>query len=316
MSFSIDIQPLFDFKRIRITNQGINAHIDIISKGGLLNSWVSPNPHEIAQPTIDIIDGNDFSQGWNNFEINGFKSGKMNPFSCRLFNGKYEHDQNCYHIEKFYLGQHALHGVLYDALFEIESTDIQSDCASVILNYDYHKEDLGFPFEYQVQLKWIFSEDNKVSVQTIIHNKDEVSFPMMDGWHPYFRIGNRIDDCTIQFYNQGMLAYDAALIPTGALLQNNQFEKGMALEGVELDNGYLLDNENPNCILENTEFKLVISPNSQYPFLQLYTPPGRKSIAIENLSGAPDCFNNKMGLHVMQPHSTWKLETQFQLFSK
>jgi aldose 1-epimerase len=316
MSFSIDIQPMFDFKCIRITNQRINAHIDIISKGGLLNSWVSPNPHEISQPSIDIIDGNDFSQGWNHFESNGFKSGKMNPFSCRLYKGEYEHDEKQYHIEKFYLGDHALHGVLYNAVFEIEATHIQNDSAFVILKYDYHKEDPGFPFEYQVQVKWIFSEDNKVTVHTIIHNKDQVSFPMMDGWHPYFSLGNRIDDCTIQFYNKGMLAYDAALIPTGAYLKNNQFEKGLALEGVELDNGYLLDNENPNCTLENSQFKLVISPSQQYPFLQLYTPPERKSIAIENLSGAPDCFNNKMGLHIMQPHSTWKLETQFQLFSK
>ena len=308
MSFSIDIQSLSDFKRIRIANQSINAHIDIISKGGLLNSWVNS--------TLDIIDGNDFGQGWENFEAHGFKSGKMNPYSCRLYNGKYEHDQKHYHIEKFYLGDHALHGVLYDALFEIESTHIQSDSAYVILKYDYHKEDPGFPFEYQVQIKWIFSEDNKVTVQTIIHNKDHVSFPMMDGWHPYFSIGNSIDDCTLQFTNKGMLAYNAALIPTGEILKNNQFEKGLALAGVELDNGFIVDDENPNCILENTKYKLVIHPDHHYPYLQLYTPPGRKSIAIENLSGAPDCFNNKMGLHIMQPHSTWKLETQFQLFSK
>ena len=41
--------------------------------------------------------------------------------------------------------------------------------------------------------------------------------------------------------------------------------------------------------------------DASYPYLQIYTPPGRDSIAVENLSGAPDCFNNKMGLHLLQP---------------
>ena len=43
MSFTIDIQPHFDFKNIRITNNTSNVYIDIVSKGGLLNSWVQPS---------------------------------------------------------------------------------------------------------------------------------------------------------------------------------------------------------------------------------------------------------------------------------
>jgi aldose 1-epimerase len=35
--------------------------------------------------------------------------------------------------------------------------------------------------------------------------------------------------------------------------------------------------------------------------LQIYTPATRDSIAVENLSGAPDCFNNGMGLLLLQP---------------
>jgi aldose 1-epimerase len=48
----------------------------------------------------------------------------------------------------------------------------------------------------------------------------------------------------------------------------------------------------------------------------LYTPDHRKSIAIENLSAAPNCFNNKMGLHIMQPQAIWNLETSYQLITK
>ena len=41
-------------------------------------------------------------------------------------------------------------------------------------------------------------------------------------------------------------------------------------------------------------------PDAGYPYLQIYTPPHRESIAVENLSGAPNCFNNKMGLLLLQ----------------
>jgi aldose 1-epimerase len=312
MPFTIETYPIDQFTLIRITDTTTQAHIDISSKGGLLNSWVQSPDNK----SWDVIDGNDFSNGWSNFEGTGFKSGKMNPFSCRLYKGGYEHDSNKYLIEKFYLGEHAIHGIIYDAEFEIAKTETNDDKASIWLKYNYKKEDNGFPFEYSVTLKWSFHHGNKVTVQTSITNNDSRSFPMMDGWHPYFKLGNSIDDCALQFVNNGILEYDQALIPTRNIIPNNQFENGLILAGIELDNGYTLTSNNPTCILENEQFKLVVNPDAQYGYLQLYTPPHRKSIAIENLSAAPDCFNNKMGLHIMQPQEVWSLETSYQLFYK
>jgi aldose 1-epimerase len=312
MSFSIDIQAQFNFKRIRITNNATQVYIDIISKGGLLNSWTQ-SPEKQGW---DIIDGNSFENGWDGFESTGFKSGKMNPFSCRLQHGQYQHKDKHYTIDKYYLGDHAIHGIVYDANFEISSTNIENNKASVTLQYDCHNQDRGYPFKYSVQLHWTFWEQNKITVQTIITNQDTVSFPMMDGWHPYFKLGDSVNDCTIQLTNKGVLEYDDALIPTGNILPHTAFENPKNLAGIELDNGYVLDMNNPSCSLENEDYKLVVTPIANYPYLQLYIPPSRKSIAIENLSGAPDCFNNKMGLHIMQPQSVWILETSFQLFYK
>jgi aldose 1-epimerase len=45
-------------------------------------------------------------------------------------------------------------------------------------------------------------------------------------------------------------------------------------------------------------------PDRSYPYLQLYTPPHRRSIAIENLSAAPDVFNNRIGLVTLEPDHT------------
>jgi aldose 1-epimerase len=313
MSFSIDIQSISTFKLVRITNLSTSVYIDILSKGGLLNSWMQ------AAENWDIIDGNDLSNGWMNYEANGFKSAKMNPFACRLYNGEFMHLEKSYKITQFYLGGHALHGILYNAEYDIIATKIEEDCAKVVLEYHYRGTDKGFPFEYTTHITWTFFANNKISVQTTIINNSKETIPMVDGWHPYFKLGERIDNCHLQFKCKGLLAYDAALIPTGKITPNNLFEKATLLENIKLDNGYLLDTneiEKAQCILENDKYILIVKPSDAYPYLQLYTPDHRKSIAIENLSGAPDCFNNKMGLHIMQPQSIWNLATSYQLITK
>ena len=38
-----------------------------------------------------------------------------------------------------------------------------------------------------------------------------------------------------------------------------------------------------------------------YRYLQVYTPPGRESIAIEPMTCAPNAFNNGMGLIRLDP---------------
>jgi len=44
------------------------------------------------------------------------------------------------------------------------------------------------------------------------------------------------------------------------------------------------------CVLSNNAMQLTIEPDSSYPLLQFIHTDERKSIAIENLSGAPDNF--------------------------
>ena len=312
MSFNIDIQPYFDFKIIRITDNESNASIDIATKGGILNSWLQ----SVKDTKFDIIDGNDLSNGWKNFESNGFKSAKMNPFCCRLNQGIYHYNGEAHKIEKFYLNEHAIHGIIYDELFEISRTEINDEFASVWLNYQYQKKDKGFPFAYHVELKWTLHKENKIVIETKITNDENIAILMIDGWHPYFKLGDNIDDCILQFKNTGLLEYNLDLIPTQAIIPNQEFENGKYLKDVFLDNGYLIDPNHSECILENKNYKIVITPDHNYTYLQIYTPPHRKSIAIENLTGAPDGFNNKMGLHIMQPHEGWSLKTQYQFYKK
>jgi len=43
----------------------------------------------------------------------------------------------------------------------------------------------------------------------------------------------------------------------------------------------------------------------KYNFLQVYTPPHRKSIAIEPMTCAPNAFNNEQGLIILAPFESF-----------
>jgi aldose 1-epimerase len=45
----------------------------------------------------------------------------------------------------------------------------------------------------------------------------------------------------------------------------------------------------------------------------VYTPPDRKSIAIENLSGAPDNFNNGISLLMLPPGKPKGFSTSYTI---
>jgi aldose 1-epimerase len=58
---------------------------------------------------------------------------------------------------------------------------------------------------------------------------------------------------------------------------------------------------------------LYFYPDRSYPYLQVYTPPHRRSIAIENLSAAPDAFNNGIGLISLGPEDSKAFQTRYRI---
>ena len=312
MPFTIKVQPLSTFELIQISDSSQNNSIDVVTRGALLNAW---RMHD-KEASINIIAGNDFSKGWGTFEANGFKSGKMSPFACRLNQGKYTYQEKVYQIEKFYLGDHAIHGILYDAPFTIKSSHVSATEGTVILKYDYMGTDAGFPFDYSIEVAWSLKKNNKVCVQTTVINHTNKPIPMMDGWHPYFTLGSDVDTYTLKFTCEGQLEYDEALLPTGKILPEQQFEQGKLLNGIDLDNGYVQNEGDNLCTIENDRYTLLVQPIKGYSYLQIYTPPDRKSIAIENLSGAPDCFNTKIGLQLVKPYEQMIFATTYQCLVK
>jgi len=246
-----------------------------------------------------------------------YKSPKLSPFPCRIRDGKYEFEGREYQFSKLFNDGNAIHGLLADKAFIVLEEDTSEASATLSMEYRYNKEDDGYPFDYVCGVRYILHPDSLLEVVTTVTNLDDRVIPIADGWHPYFQLGGRIDDWQVQFYASAIVEFDQRLIPTGKLLQYNAFENPRLLGDTFLDNCFTLKQElvSPACELFNPANGLRVSfyPDTSYPYLQIYTPSTRQSIAVEILSGAPDCFSNKMGLTLLQPGHSQIFTTRYKV---
>ena len=312
MQFAVSISQESGYQVVELQNKQLGTTAQLYSFGALLNAFTIPT----KTGTFNGIDG--FSS-INDAIANataGFKSSKLSPFVCRLQHGKYTFDHTDYTIEGFYLGEHAIHGLLFNASFKIIETKSTELEASVTFIHQYQGTDPGYPFPFTVQITWKLKGGNTLQVSTKATNNHSSAIPFSDGWHPYFVMGETIDTATLSFTTNKQLEFSEDLLPTGNMIEDNRFIAGQKMEGVFLDNCFLLDMSSEtkqHCTLKNETVTLTIAPDKHYPYLQIYTPPHRKSIAIENLTSAPDSFNNGIGLLVIEPNQTLEFVTNYSL---
>jgi aldose 1-epimerase len=312
MKFSVDINKNEIFPVITLKNEDEKTSAEIYAFGALLNSFVVNN-------SINIIDGFVSPQDAKDNIYNGFKSAKLSPFVCRIKNGKYFFDNKEYKIDKYYLGEEAIHGLLFDELFSVIDYNANDDGAFVTLEYYYAKQHEGFPFQYKCTIKYRLERNNQLVIETNVINNANKPMPLSDGWHPYFTLGAKVDELLFMMNSDKLVEFTSSLVPTGNVNEYKKFQQPETLGDTFLDNCFLLkENKSPACVLRNDKsgIELHILPDASYRYLQVYTPPHRNSIAIENLSSTPDAFNNKMGLIILDAGEAVQFKTTFQAVTR
>jgi len=303
------------FEKIVLQNETNRVEI-IPNCGGILNAW-----HVMVNGQwLNVIDGyeseTDFRQ---NCENKGFRSCKLSPYVCRIKNGQYHFNGVDYNIGKFGFDENSIHGLMYDIAFDEVHQQADEMMAMVQLETCYAATDAGFPFQYTIMVEYILQEGNSLTLNTRVLNQHDTDIPMADGWHPYFTLGGSINECHFTIASDTMLEFDSKLIPTGETVPFHQFQQPELIAETFLDNSFLLRNPlfGAACVLTNNKAKiqLEIFPEDSYPILQVYTPDHRNSIAIENLSAAPDAFNNSIGIVTLEPNETKTFSTTYKISS-
>jgi aldose 1-epimerase len=317
MEFAISSITENGLAQVILTDPSGSTQVIILPEyGAMLHAFMV----KTKTSTQNIIDNyTDADEIKKNLSIS-FKSSKLSPFACRIPAGKYMYDGKEFEMENKFMDGTAIHGLLYNKVFK--KTDVFSDekKASVAFKYNYKEEDNGYPFNYTCEIRYTLLQQNTLQVQTTIINLDDLPIPMTDGWHPYFTLGGKVNDWSLYFGADAIVEFDEKLIPTGRLLPYNVFNNARLLKDTVLDNCFLLnaDKSQAACTLRNDSngLQLNLFPDASYPYLQIYTPPHRQSIAIENLSAAPNAFNNNMGMLMLQPRHTHTFTVHYQVDCK
>jgi aldose 1-epimerase len=312
MSFSVSIIDKESSPAILLKNESTEVEAEIYAFGALLNGFTVT----AKNGKKNIIDGYASPADAKENITNTFKSAKLSPFVCRMNKGEYVFNNDLHKIQKFYLGEEAIHGLLYNAPFSIDKTVSDEDSASVLLSCYYENSNEGYPFPYSIQIEYKLNQSNTLSLTTTVTNADDTDMPLSDGWHPYFQFGETINDLRVQINSNSMLEFSSHLLPTGNIISYKKFETLQHFGDTALDNCFLLkDHLSPACIIrdDHNGLQLIIEADKSYPYLQVYTPPHRKSIAIENLSSAPDSFNNGIGLNIVKPHEQITFAASYQI---
>jgi aldose 1-epimerase len=307
------IENGFEKVILRDDNSGTWAEI-IPSCGAILHAFsVIQNGQ-----AVNIIDSYDDAEDFNkNVTSKGFLGSKLSPYVCRVNKGRYHFGEKDYRLTKFYLKENAIHGELFDVKFIVTDKVATDQNARVTMKYEYRGTDPGYPFSYDCIIAYELERDNKLNVTTRVENKEGGLIPMQDGWHPYFKLGEKIDELLLEFQSKRLVEFDDNLIPTGKLSPYEKFTSIKKIGDEVLDNCFELNFAEcqPMCVLRNSTSKIEVEiiPGESYPYLQIYTPPHRSSIAIENLSSLPDGFNNGIGLKILTPGETAIFKTCYKI---
>jgi aldose 1-epimerase len=241
--------------------------------------------------------------------LNSSCSAVLFPFANRINKGQYNYQGASYQLECNESSRgHAMHGLVYRQSFDLLSSTIHQDSASIEFEYQQDHLVTGFPFPFKTILTYTLKKDS-LTLEVAIENTGTKSFPFSLGWHPYFYSTN-LEESTLSMKSQQQIETDETMIPVG--IQNNNFPNPLQLNQEQFDTGFILEAPEVYYKTPDYQLRMNIEQDMNKPYVQLYIPAHRQSIAIEPMTAATDCYNNNWGTRELLPQkkysATWQLE--------
>ncbi len=314
MSFTITREREEDLDLLQITDISSGIQVRVLpDAGALLHEFSIP----LGNRRIQVVDSYKNLADLKKNQSSSYKSAKLSPFVCRISEGKYQFEGHSFEFADKFKDGSAIHGILSDKPFTVTEKTVQDDQAYITMNYQYRGGNAAYPFSFDIIVKYTLKHGGKLYLDTTVKNISDIRLPMADGWHPYFSLEGKVDDWILYFRSRKNLAFSDKLIPLGHYIETEKFLTPRLIGSDVFDHNYFLspDDGGPAVTLENPANGLRLSffPDKNYPYLQIYTPDDRRTIAIENLSSAPDSFNNGLGLIILDPGDSQSFRVLYQL---
>jgi len=261
---------------------------------------------------IDLIDGITADTNGLQTYKSKYNSAILFPFPNRITDGKFEFKNKSYQLEINETAlNNRLHGLVFNTNFTIKEYSTSEEQAKIVFTYKYNGNVDGFPFPYNLELTYTFTKNN-VSLNFEVLNEGKTAFPFGIGWHPYFKVPN-LGNSTLNFEAKTQYLVNKNMIPTEEAPL--KFKTPLLIKDTFLDDCFIT--EKSTTSLKTDAYNIEIDSSSKKPtsFLQVYTPESRDCIAIEPMTCAPNSFNNKHGIQILDIDQTytWTVNLKYLL---
>lgn len=201
----------------------------------------------------------------------------------------------------------ALHGLSAETQAVVERIDLTDQFGMITCRYQSNGKNAAYPFLYTVEMSLRLHGEGALTVETLFRNDSEEPIPAGFGWHPYFTLGRKIDELTLQMPTCRLIGIDDRMLPTGKTYDYDDFAAPQPIGSTILDNCFALEaasSGRAEVMLQSADHTIRYWQETgpgKYNYLQLFTHPDRHCIAIEPMTCNIDAFNNGNGLLTLAP---------------
>ncbi len=300
--FTLQQEHFGNFTLFKLINNNTGEYFSVIPEfGANINQLVLKS----RDKNFSILDG---AENYDELlENKRYKSAILAPFPNRIRNGEYHFQNKKYNLPINDQDHNcALHGLVFDQIFQIKNFDLQNNSGAITLEYQYNGNIPGYPFMFNLRLRYSLDK-NGFSLNQEIKNTSNNAMPVGLGWHPYFKTGNKVNNLKLCLPVSIYFETDTQLIPTGKSFSFEEFKSLAEIGKTEFDHGFIIEiqNDQAETVIFDSELNLKIilwqqTGQKNYNYLQVYTPPTRDSIAIEPMTCCTDALNNNNGQLILE----------------
>ena len=249
-----------------------------------------------------------------------YRGALLVPWPNRLVDGRYTFEGVAHQLPLTEPERgHALHGLVAWERFEL----VASDERSATLAHRIVPQ-AGYPFSVEVEVRHALGEDG-LTTEVVARNTGRQPAPYGVGSHPYLVAGpGHLDDWTLELpAGQVLQVTPDRLVPTDLATVEEaglDFREPRRIGPVEIDHAYTGLAPHADGLVrarvlagDGSGVECRWDP-AQLPWVQVHTAdrpapePNRVGLAVEPMSCAPDAFNSGLGLVVLEPGETHRVQ--------
>lgn len=168
--------------------------------------------------------------------------------------------------------------------WEIVSMRTQTGTASLVARFDATNADevlASFPFPFEIAVGFTLTH-GRLTVATTLSATSRRAVPVAFGWHPYFRLPeSAFEKLRLSLPARQRLVLDDRQLPTGG--EVNEPANTAKLADHSFDDGYRLGRDR-QLLLNGGRRRLGIALDRNYPYAQIFAPPGSDFVALEPMT--------------------------------